>query len=390
MPLDRNTLRKLNSRLIFSQFLKKSANGKSSLVDVSDALCGVNSQNFRDSYMSYWTRSTGFSENKLVSSIKPRGELSRTWTVRGTVHTFPTTDYKVHVFGSPVEKFLKSNDRYAKQLGVPDRETRIRKLYEPLLDEIGGSKVTTDFVHNFISDRLDSMGLKGRQKLERGWSSEKIMGPTWRGIHELSYLGLLSNAGRRGSGNLWMSTKHWLGYEPSDWNFYGNAKELVKKYIEKYGPVTIQDIAYWTGHKMSTLVEILADLKPEINNEQINDSLDKYYLTEEMESDYPPPPHIIVLPRFDSLIMGYRNKSRILDHDFLDRVSIQAGIIMPTILVDGFVKGVWSKSTKGKTLNISVEPFKKFTDRNMKTLERKFSKFAIHEGLNLNLKFSTA
>lgn len=388
MSLDKKILRKLNSRLISTQFLKKSAGGKSSLVDISDALCGVNSQNFRDSYMSYWTRSTSFSEKKLVSSIRPRGDLSRTWTVRGTVHTFPTSDYKVHVFGSPVERFLKSFDRYAKQLGVPDREARINRLYEPLLDEIGNKRVTTDYVHNFISDQLDRMGLKGRQELERGWSSEKLMGPTWTGIYELSYLGLISNAGREGSGNMWMSTRHWLGTEVGEPDFYGNATELIKKYIDRYGPVTLQDISYWTGHRVSTLNEVIKGLKGEINQEKVDGSSQPYFFMEELESDYPPPPHIAVLPRFDSLIMGYKDKTRILDHAYLDRISVQAGVIMPTILVNGFVQGVWKKKQSGKTLRITIDTFKKFSDKNKKAVENKFLKFAEHGELKLELKYS--
>ena len=387
MALDRKILRNLNSRIIYNQFLRKSANGKSSLVDVSDALCGVNSQNFRDSYMSYWARTSGFSEKKLLSSIKPKGELSRAWTVRGTVHTFPTRDYKIHIFGSPVERFLKSYDRYAKQLGVPDRETRVKKLYEPLLDEIGNRKVSTDFVHSFISNQLESMGLKGRQELERGWSSEKIMGPTWRGIYELSYTGLLSNAGREGSGNLWMSTKEWLGSETGEPDFYGNAKELVRRYIDRYGPVTLQDIAYWTGHRVSTLNEIIEELKGEISQEIFNGTSQLHYFIGELDTDYSSPPHIVVLPRFDSLIMGYKDKARILDHAYLGRISIQAGIIMPTVLVHGFVQGVWRKSTKGKTLNITVEPFRKFSDRDKSAIGRSFQKFADHEKLDLVLKF---
>ncbi len=315
------------------------------------------------------------------------GDLSRTWTVRGTVHTFPTKDYSVHVFGSPVERALQSYDRYAKQLGVPEREIRIRKLYEPLLDEIGKRKVTTDFVHNFISDQLENMGLKGRRKLERGWSSEPIMGPAWRGIYELSYLGLLSNAGRKGSGNLWMVTKHWLGHELGDPNYYGNSKELVSRYITRYGPVTLKDIAYWTGHRISALKQILEGLKGEISHESVGGSSEQHYFADEPEKDYPKPPHIIILPRFDSLIMGYQDKSRILNHDHLGRISIQAGIIMPTVLIDGFAKGIWKKGIKGKTLNITVEPFEKFSDRSKKAMERKFAGFAGHEGLTLNLKF---
>lgn len=385
--MDKKILRQLNYRLIWNQFLKKPSGGKDSMVTVSDGLCGVNSQNFRDSYMSYWSRTTRFTEKKLLSSFKPNGVLSRTWTVRGTVHTFPTRDYEVHVFGSPVERYLMSHDRYARQLGVPNRQGRIAHLYEPLLDEIGKEKVTTEFVHNFLAVQLEKLGIKGKQKLERGWTSEKTMGVTWNGLYELSYLGMLSNAGRKGSGNLWTSTRHWLGRELSDQDPKVNARKLLLKYIDRYGPVTLKDIAYWTGHKVSFLTEMLSELKGEINSDTFPGSNEIYYLTEELQEYNSRSPHIIILPRFDSLIMGYSDKSRILDHRFLDRISVKAGVINPTILVNGFVQGVWRKNVKGKTMGITVELFRKVNDRDMKKISEKFSDFSSYEGMDADIRF---
>lgn len=385
--MDKGTLRKLNSRLLFQQNLSRPARGATPLVTVSDSCCGINSQNFRDSYMSFWSRSSGFTEEKLNSSIGPGGTLSRTWTVRGTVHTFPTKDYSVYVFGSPVERYLNAHDRYARQLGLPNREGRIRLLYEPLLDEMGNEKVSTDFVISYISTRLEEMGIKSQRHLSRGWSTEKILGPIWEGVTEMSYMGLLSNAGRKGSGNLWMSTKHWLGSELKEPDFEESASKLVKKYIEKYGPVTLKDIAYWTGHKIEFLKKILEKIRPEIQYEKNGGSSQFHYFVEKMDEDIPRPPSAIILPRFDSLIMGYSDKSRFLNPQFKDVVSAKAGVIKPTILLDGFVQGIWTKEKRGRSLRITVAQFRKFPQRSMKAVERKFTRFADHENLNLELKF---
>ncbi len=381
MHIDMATLKKLNSKVIFNQFLIKPAAGSASLIEVSDALCGVNSQNFRDSYLTYWARASGFSEKKLLSSIKPSGALSRTWTVRGTVHTFPTRDYNIHAFGGPAERALKNHDRYARQLGVPGREERIKRLYEPLLDEIGREKVTTDFVNQFISSKLEEIGVKGHRALSRGWTKERIMGPTWEGVMEMSYMGILSNAGRKGSGNLWMNTRHWLGSNNREPDYEESATALVLKYIQKYGPVTFSDIAYWTGHRKDFLKTVLENLGSSVQKFDLGKPTVKYYSTAELESDYQKPPHAIILPRFDSLMMSYMDKSRLLDPKFKDLVSAKAGIINPTILLDGFVQGIWRKEQKGKKLKITVVTFRNFSDKSKKAVERKFSKYASHLGL---------
>ena len=389
MPIDKSILRKLNSKVIFTQCLVKSATGSASLVEVSDALCGVNSQNFRDSYMTYWARASGFNEKKLISSIKPSGALSRTWTVRGTVHTFPTRDYSTHVFGGPVERALKAHDRYARQLGLPaSRLERVKRLYGPLLDEIGNSKVSTDFVNQFISSRLEEMGIRGQRALSRGWSKERIMGPTWEGVMEMSYMGILSNAGRKGSGNLWMSTRHWLGSSFKHPDYAESATSLVKKYIQNYGPVTFSDIAYWTGHRKDFLKPILEDLESDIKILNLGETREKYYSIDELDSDYQKPPHALILPRFDSLMMSYLDKSRLFDPKFKQVVSAKAGIINPTILLDGFVQGIWRKEQKGKKLKITVVTFRKFSNRSKKAVEAKFAKYASHLELEPDLRYT--
>ncbi len=387
MSLNKETLRKLNSKLIFTQYLTKSVSGDTSLIEVSDALCGVNSQNFKDSYMTYWARTSGFSEKKLLSGFKPGGTLSRSWTVRGTVHTFPTRDYLTHVFGGPAERALKAHDRYARQLGVPDRVARIKRLYEPLLDEMGQSMVSTDFVNQFISSKLEEMGIKGTMALTRGWTKERTDGPTWEGIMEMSYLGILTNAGRKGSGNLWMSTKNWLGTNDLEPSYKESATSLVKNYIKNYGPVTFSDIAYWTGHRKDFLKSILEDLRTDIQIIDIGDH-SSYYTMEELESDYEKPPHAIILPRFDSLMMSYLDKSRLMDLKFKEVVSAKAGIINPTILLDGFVQAIWRKGQKGKKVKISVKTFGKFSDNSKKAVEKKFEKYGNHLDLTPEISYS--
>lgn len=391
MPEDITKLiKKLNSKLISNQYLTSVASGSNSLVEVAESTCGINSQNVSDSQMSFWARSDNFSQESLNSSFVPKGTISRTWTVRGTVHTFPTRDYNVHVFGSPVERHLSAYDSYAKQLGVPSREKRIRFLYEPLLDEMGQGTFSTDDVNKFISSRLEEIGIKGIRRMGRGWTKEKTLGPTWEGIREMSYMGLLTNAGRRGSGNIWMATRHWVGTNIRKPDLMESAKALVYSYIERYGPVTAQDIYYWTGHKKDVIRRILNEIGTDLVSEKIGGSGEIYYSTEHLENSYPEPPHALILPRFDSLMMSYYDKSRIMDPRFKKIVSAPAGIIMPTILIDGFVHGIWRKEIKGKNLRISVTKLKTFSSSGIKAVESKFREFADHEEMNLDLNFREA
>ena len=381
------TLRTLNRRLLSSQLLIKKARGKSSLISITEACSGINSQNFRDSFLSFWARAGSFSDKALLSGFKPKGDLSRTWTVRGTVHTFPSKDYYTHVFGSPRDRILASHDRYARQLGLPERQRRIELLYEPLLDEIKEEMVTKDFIGKFMAEKLGRLGLKGYMKLDRGWTSEATHGPTWTGIAEMSYLGLLSNAGRIGSGNRWMSTAHWLKSGTKVPDVDDCALKLVSSYIENYGPVSFSDIVYWTGHRKGDMSRIINSIRGNLVVDKFDNSDEEYFSLGNQYEGATPPPKVIILPRFDSLMMGHSDKSRFMSPERRNKVFISAGIINPTILLNGFVAGTWRKEGRKRGLGIHAAIFEEIGPSDRMAIEEKFSEYGDYLKSDVSVTF---
>ncbi len=187
--IDSPVLRALNRRILASQYLSRKASGPRAVVKVAEACCGVNSQDLLESYSSFWARVNGFRDSNLTSELRPKGGLVRTWTVRSTMHTIPTRDYWVYVFGGPGRRFQPWFDRTAKKRGIPDRDFRVQFLYQPLLDHIKGRAVTSNEIQQFMIERLTRHGLRSRMKLQRGWSSQPTHGPSWTGMSEMSYLG---------------------------------------------------------------------------------------------------------------------------------------------------------------------------------------------------------
>lgn len=375
LALNTETLGKFNRRLLVAQKLTNTASGSGSTLSVANACCGVNSQNFRDSFMTFWSRSSNFNDTQLIAGFKPGGTLSRTWTVRGTVHTFPSKDYFIHVFGSPRNRIFAAHDRYARQLGLPSRVERVERLYEPLVDEIKNEAMTAQYVGEFMSERLERMGIKGKRHLARGWASQKTMGPTWEGLMEMSYLGLITNAGRKGSTNLWTSTGVWLGKAVNPPDPFECSVELIRKYIEGYGPVTPADIAYWSGHRKRDVSEIMKSLKSDLMEESFEGSKEKYYSLNGFGQESEDPPGVILLPRFDSLMMGHNDKSRVMRPELRNKVFSGAGIINPTVLLDGFVAGTWNKKAKPGSLDVTVTPFRHLSKSDRDKIRHGFSSF---------------
>ena len=382
-------LKAMNRRLLHQQLLTKKTSGPRSAVKVAKAACGINSQDFLESLSSFWARAEGFANSDFESEFRPRGGVVRTWTVRGTVHTVAAEDYYLHVFGSGRRRTLLAYDRWAKKLGIPPLGFRTDSLYRPLLDTMKGRKVTTGEIEQFMMDTLAKLGLRSRRRLLRGWSNKPTYGPSWTGIHEMAYLGLLVSAGRRGAESLWMGASDWLGSrrkvpDPKDCPL-----ALVTKYIQRYGPVTRSDIAKWNDRLFSGEIdEIIESLGTDLVQSHPTGSKETFYAFDD-GSDFPNPPAAVILPEFDSMMMAYSDRSRFLSPHNLKQVSRPQGIISRTVLLDGMVSATWGRKKQGVTTKIVVAPFRPLEQRERRSVEEKFSEYGDYLGTGVSVDFQS-
>src|SRR5437016_9973762 len=384
--LDSRVLRGLNRRLLASQYLSRKASGPRAVVKVAEACCGMNSQDLLESYSSFWARVSGFRDSDLTSELRPKGGLVRTWTVRSTMHTIPTRDYWVYVFGGPGRRFQQWFDRTAKKRGIPDRDFRIRFLYHPFLDHIKGRAATSKEVKQFMIERLTQHGLRSRMKLQRGWSSKPTHGPSWTGMSEMSYLGLLVSAGRRGSESLWMRSTDYVASPRRLPDPEKCTLELVRKYIEHYGPVTREDIVYWSFLRKDQVDTALDALKNDLTKENFHSSRE-YFSFGQSSGEALEPPRVVILPEFDSLMMGYKDKSRFLSYGRIKDVFGSFAAVNRTILLDGFVAATWKRKKSRSALVVNVSPLRPLKAREKRSIEEEFANYAEYQGTKILVEF---
>ena len=127
--------------------------------------------------------------------------------------------------------------------------------------------------------------------------------------------------------------------------------KLIYKYIDAYGPVTEDDIAWWAGlTKTSTRNAIKFN---ENNIEQFSFSDSEFFI---LRSDLeklkqlksPKSPNINLLANLDPYLMGYKNRERFINQDIYDFVFDRSGNATTTIILDGVVIGIWDFETKPK------------------------------------------
>jgi len=161
--------------------------------------------------------------------------------------------------------------------------------------------------------------------------------------------------------------------------------QLVRKYIENYGPVTRQDIVYWSFLLKRDVDRALEALKRDLIVETFR-SKEEYFMYDSF-LDAGGPPQVIILPEFDTLMMGYREKSRVLPSDRVKNVFWGLGGISRTILLDGFVAGIWKRKKRGSEMTVTISPLRTFRAREKGAIVEEFSRYADYLQTKISVEF---
>src|ERR671939_1118829 len=332
------TLRELNRATLERQMLLR--RWKLSAAEAIEYLVGMQAQAPNPPYVGLWTRLAGFHPNELARLITDRRAV-RIALMRNTVHLVSARDC-----------------------------LKLRPLVQPVLDR----GVYANRTHRAGIEGVDIQALvaAGRALLEEWPRTAKELGellqerwpdrdPTSlaRAIRHLVPLVQIPPRGIWGkSGQAAHTTAEaWLGrpLDPAP-----SLEETILRYLGAFGPATVKDVQTWSG--LTRLGEVIDRLRGRLRIFRDEQGKELFDLPDAPRSDpdTPAPPRF--LPEFDNLILSHADRSRIIANDHRKVIASRNGMVPATVLIDGFVRGMWkTERTRGKaTLVIeSFEPLSK-------------------------------
>jgi len=198
-----------------------------------------------------------------------------------------------------------------------------------------------------------------------GRSGEDDRDTISRIVREMSLTGLVCHATTKGpwyhnAEHTFARVDRWLPEPPNDITEREVGTCLAEMYLEAYGPASVSDFAYWSGMRVREAAPIFEQISGSTEEVRIEGKRGKYLIlggdTDALSPAGEVPSWAKLLPQFDALIMGHRDKSRFLDPQLKGEIFLPRADVAATILVDGQVRGTWSMRKK-KEWELALSPF---------------------------------
>jgi hypothetical protein len=129
---------------------------------------------------------------------------------------------------------------------------------------------------------------------------------------------------------------------------------LVRRGLAAFGPMTLADLAAWSGLGAAMLQPAVEALRLVRRRDSDDRELLDVPHAPVVRGDAPAPPRL--LAAFDDTILSHADRTRVIDDD-ARRTVIRGGIVDAVLLVDGFVRGRWKVARAKRSAELVVEAF---------------------------------
>lgn len=296
------------------------------IVQITPDIGGLHTTSPTTPYLSLFSRSANFARKDLEEELYVKRTLGKLRSARKTVYILPKE--MLPIAFSAIKSMLNIRyEGYIKYLGISRKEYKeISKSILTVLQDKGmttkeikktlGTKLNISAIVNLMCDQ----GLLIRGKPKQGWKSN---------IH-----------------TYYPFQKYFPDLDLNEMDETTAKELLIKKYIASFGPVTGNDISWWTGFTKRESGKIMQRFQDEIISIEISDLNGKYIMLSADEKalksiQLPQKPVVNLLPVLDSYLMGYKERERYLSPKNYDFIYDRSGNATSTILVDGRIVGVW-------------------------------------------------
>jgi hypothetical protein len=321
------TERQLNRTLLRRQLLVERA--PVGVVEAVRRLVGLQAQQAAAPYLALWNRIDGFAPAELDAAFAEH-RIVKASLLRITLHAVAVEDREVfHAAMTPTLRAARLNDRRFTRTGLTsaDADASVADLLTFLAEPRTNAEVDAFFAERFPA--LPETGM---------WWALRTYAPLihapgphpWTYGHRPTYLAAPSPSAPRAT----------IDAETA-------MIELTRRYLAAYGPATPADLAQFSTLYRPPVKQAFAELTDELVEHSGPDGKPIYDLVGQViaDEDTPVPPRLLGM--WDNALLAHTDRGRLIPVEHRATVIRRNGDVLPMLLVDGYVAGVWRPVAEG-------------------------------------------
>ncbi|WP_091492316.1 winged helix DNA-binding domain-containing protein [Microbacterium pygmaeum] len=299
------------------------------IADAASHMLATQAQEFWGGRWALAARTKGDPTVRDVDAALDRGEIVRSWTMRGTIHAIPARDL-MWVLGVTGERQHRAAAAAHRREGLD--ADQFRTAERAALDALaGGNRLT-------------------RKELFEVWERVGVSTAGQRGYHVLVALSVRALLCQgpvvpRESGptreQFLVRTDEWVtdAASPAD-----PTAEMFVRYIASHGPAGARDFAWWAGLPLG-VARTAADAASARLSLVADVGDPQFVAAEPAPRPSPSASDVLALPPFEEYYLSYADRTIPCAPEFLSRIGPSMnGIVRPIILARGAIIGVWTHS----------------------------------------------
>jgi hypothetical protein len=283
-----------------------------SVAETVRAVAGLQAQDAGAAALGIRARRPGCTLGDVEHARFEERSVARTWVMRGTLHLIPAEDARWMVALLGPLGLKKSARRIAElRVGLPEAVTAVRRA-------LADGPLT----RRELADAVRAAGVE---------LPDDPQVPAW-------LTGVVALRGEiiEGRAGEFALTDDWLGPAGPLPERDDAIAELARRHAHAHPPAGPEDFALWSGLGMRDARRAYERIAGELEEVELLGRA--AWVPRGLE---PAPPHVRLLPPFDGILLGHRDRSLILRPEHDKAVRPGGGILSATLLVDGRVEGTW-------------------------------------------------
>lgn len=318
---------------------------------------GIQAQVMSAAELALFSRVEGISPENVRSALWQDRSLIKTWAMRGTLHLLSASELPLYIAARDWHNNTSWSNYFAEYGLAPAQQEAFLSAVPHVLEQ---GPMTRQQLADALAKHTGIARLR-----------ELIVSANWGSpLKPSAYRGDLCFGPSQGQNVTFVNPKTWVGswqsLEPEQ-----ALKEIVRLYLQAYGPATPDNCAQWWGIGKTAITKLFQAMADELEEVEV-EGWRAFALSATLEpmQNLAAAKVVRLLPLFDAYTLGLgRGIEPILSQAYKKLIFRPQGWISAVVLVNGSIQGVWQSTTRRAQADVRVRLFSPPTARMRKGIE---------------------